>query len=62
MHNIENWVQKNFIEYAEGYTSKNDIHIRLGGSFVTGAATRFSDIDVYIHSEEKAYIENYHII
>ena len=42
---MENY-QGRYIEYLERFADSNKIHIYLGGSFLRGNATPFSDVDV----------------
>lgn len=54
--------QTKFIEYAKGFAQSNQRHIWLGGSFLQGNATAFSDVDisVWCNAEEaKRLIEGY---
>lgn len=40
--------QEKFIEYAKRFAQKNQRHIWLGGSFLHGKATAFSDVDISV--------------
>ncbi len=46
--------QIEYIKYVSGYAEENNIHIWLGGSFLNGNSTPFSDIDisVFCNSEQ----------
>lgn len=47
-----NEIQSNFIKYAENYACNNSVHIWLGGSFLLGGYTAYSDIDISIWGKE----------
>lgn len=54
--------QMKFIEYAKQFAQNNQRHIWLGGSFVQGNATAFSDVDISVccnAEETKKLIEGY---
>ena len=40
--------QNKFIEYAKDFSFRNNVHIWLGGSFLHGNASAFSDVDLSI--------------
>ena len=40
--------QNKFIEYAKDFSFRNNVHIWLGGSFLRGNASAFSDVDLSI--------------
>ena len=40
--------QQHFIEYVMHFAEENKCHIWLGGSFSTGTATEFSDVDISV--------------
>ena len=41
--------QLKYIDYIKEFANKNDVHIWLGGSFLRGNATPFSDVDISIY-------------
>ena len=40
--------QKKFIEYVKDFAYENKVHIWLGGSFLRGNASSFSDVDISV--------------
>lgn len=40
--------QKRYIEYVSMFAKENKMHIWLGGSFLKGTATKFSDVDISV--------------
>ena len=38
--------QQQYIEYVKRFAEENRIHIWLGGSFLNGSSTLFSDVDI----------------
>ena len=40
--------QNKYLEYAKDFSNKNKVHIWLGGSFLKGNATSFSDVDLSV--------------
>ena len=40
--------QNKYLEYAKDFSHKNKVHIWLGGSFLKGNATSFSDVDLSV--------------
>ena len=40
--------QKQFIEYVKDFAYENKVHIWLGGSFLRGNASSFSDVDISV--------------
>ncbi len=55
-----NWNnQTNFIEYAKKFANDNKIHILLGGSFSKGTETPFSDIDLYLFTDNKITLHDF---
>ncbi|MBE6758755.1 MAG: hypothetical protein E7554_01505 [Ruminococcaceae bacterium] len=49
--------QHKFIEYVEKFAEVNKCHIWLGGSFLHGGATLFSDVDISVFCTCKDLIE-----
>ncbi|MCR5249811.1 MAG: nucleotidyltransferase domain-containing protein [Lachnospiraceae bacterium] len=50
--------QPEYIEYLKEFAEKNKCHIWLGGSFLRGNATAFSDVDVSIYCDT-AYLSEF---
>ncbi|MBR3825022.1 MAG: nucleotidyltransferase domain-containing protein [Lachnospiraceae bacterium] len=40
--------QQQYIEYVKRFAEENKIHIWLGGSFLNGSSTLFSDVDISV--------------
>lgn len=40
--------QEKFIRYIAEFAAENEVHIRLGGSFQNGTASRYSDVDISV--------------
>ena len=40
--------QQRYIQYLSGFASENKVHIWLGGSFLKGNATPYSDVDISV--------------
>lgn len=59
--NIEsNWNnQITFINYAKKFASDNKIYILLGGSFSKGTETPFSDVDLYLFTDNKIILHDF---
>ena len=54
--------QRNYIEYARKYAESNGNHIWLGGSFLHGNPTPFSDVDISVCMDKdslRAFIHGY---
>ena len=54
--------QRRFIEYAKDYAERSGNHIWLGGSFLRGSPTPFSDVDMSVRMGEetlRAFIHGY---
>ena len=51
--------QTEFINYAEKFAWDNKTLIILGGSFSKGTATEFSDIDIYINTDNPSVVYNF---
>lgn len=47
--------QQEFIRYISAFARENKIHIWLGGSFLKGIATLYSDVDISILGRCKRY-------
>lgn len=43
--------QLKFIEYIESFSEKNLVHIWLGGSFLNGNSTIYSDVDISVYGD-----------
>lgn len=52
-------LQQNFISYAKQFAQKNHIHIWLGGSFSKGTETPFSDIDLYLKTDNLQAVRDF---
>lgn len=51
--------QTEFIDYAKKFACANKVLIVLGGSFSKGTATKFSDIDIYINTDNPSVVYNF---
>lgn len=51
--------QTEFINYAKEFALDNKVLILLGGSFSKGTATEFSDIDIYINTDNPVVLHNF---
>ena len=54
--------QRNYIEYVRNYAESSGNHIWLGGSFLHGNSTPFSDVDISVRMDKdalKAFIRGY---
>lgn len=45
--------QQKYITYAEAFAKMRNVHIWLGGSFLHGTSTPFSDVDISVLCEEE---------
>ncbi len=52
-------IQLEFIEYAKRFSYENRVHIKLGGSFSKGTATEFSDVDIYMYTDDRNILQKF---
>ncbi len=53
------FVQYDFLNYCKKYSRDNQTHIWLGGSFNKGNATEYSDIDLYMRTNDISILKNF---